>query len=218
MNLGNKIDNLIVDVNKSDISDVEISLIRDKMKEFEKALKDKSKPKTITISGSCHKMVKDFCSDNNLNIGDWVSRILMDEVDKKSKDLNYNIRRAHSVVYQDFIKGVDMGEDCILNETEEEASARIIRKYKGVINKSKKVFIKSNEFIDDAKVLLIGYDRLDGYGIYLVISEDFNTSSYLVADKLNHKNISKVPLNENIVEELTPVDINEAAKLVDFNK
>lgn len=230
MSLRNTIDNLIDDVNKSDISDSEISIIRDKMKEFEKILKDKSKPKTITISGSCHKMVKEYCQENDLNIGEWVSSVLIKEVEKGGGVPFYNLNKFYKERNYGLIKNIDLNINCINSITEEEEIERIKKKYteSNFWKVKKKRYIKSEILIENDNLLLVGYDKADGFPIYN-ISGDFDTNGYMVADKINTRSISKFPIDENFIsladvgviseiKEVTPVDTIKAASLVDFNK
>lgn len=59
------------------LDDDQIIALKDKIKNFESKLKDKVKPKTITISSSVHNKIKKYCQDLGLKIGDWVESSLL---------------------------------------------------------------------------------------------------------------------------------------------
>lgn len=75
---------ILVSLEHSDINEKEVASLRSKMKEIEKKLKTKLKPKTITISSSDHDIIKSYCSYLKLNIGDWVSKTLLKEIKENS--------------------------------------------------------------------------------------------------------------------------------------
>lgn len=55
--------------------------LKEQVKLLEKKIKEKNKPKTITISGETHNKIKNFCNSINMNIGDWVSKTVIDAID-----------------------------------------------------------------------------------------------------------------------------------------
>ena len=62
------------------LDDDQVLALKDKIKNFEAKLKDKVKPKTITISSSVHNKIKRHCSIFNLKIGDWVEELVLREL------------------------------------------------------------------------------------------------------------------------------------------
>ena len=62
------------------LDDDQVLSLKDRIKMFESRLKDKIKPKTITISSSVHNKIKKYCSDFGLKIGDWVEETLLKEL------------------------------------------------------------------------------------------------------------------------------------------
>lgn len=202
MSLKNTIDNLIKDVNATDMSDGDISLLRDKMKEVERILKDKSKPKIITISGDSHKAVKEYCNVNNINIGEWVSSVLLEKIENIKKEIpfydfkNYYIERNYELV-----KNINILENCIINTTPELESERILKKYLKV-RKEKNMYIKLNLFIDNDIFNLLGYDMVDGLPIFYIKEDDFDKwvelnmsiTDYKELKNINRSMISAIPL------------------------
>ncbi len=114
MDIHKSINELLELVDKSEVTDADISIFKSSMKEVEKVLKEKNKPKTITISGYSHKIVKDYCLENNLNMGEWVSSILVSEIEKSNPDNGGidSIRRAFRRLQVEFLKDIDMSIDC----------------------------------------------------------------------------------------------------------
>lgn len=133
MDLNKSVEDLLKIVDSSEVTDADISNLRDKMKEIEKVLKEKNKPKTITISGYSHKIVKDYCADSGLNMGEWVSSILVSEVEKSTSNLDAieKIRRAYKKIYDEFIKRVDMSIDCTGTEKKKIFEDEV---YKGIMD------------------------------------------------------------------------------------
>ncbi len=128
-----------------DINEEEVLRLKSKVKEMEKRLREKNKPKTITISGSDHAKIKAFCSSLNLNIGDWVSRTLLKEilensciiVDKSSNDEQKNEREIGEI------------KDRYFNSL------------------TRKIYLlKSNKIITNKDFIFMGYSIIDGRAIY----------------------------------------------------
>jgi len=64
----------------SQLEDEQIIKLRDKLKEIDVKLKEKAKPKTITISVEAHNIIKEYCSKLNESIGEWSEKILVDNI------------------------------------------------------------------------------------------------------------------------------------------
>lgn len=202
MSLKNTIDNLIKDVNTTDMSDGDISLLRDKMKEVERILKDKSKPKTITISGDSHKAVKEYCNINNINIGEWVSSVLLEKIENIKKEIPFYDFKNHYIERNyELVKNINILENCIINTTPELESERILKKYLKV-SKEKNMYIKLNLFIDNDIFNLLGYDMVDGLPIFYIKEDDFDKwtelnmsiTDYKELKNINRSMISAIPL------------------------
>jgi len=78
--LMNELDNMD---NISELDEEQVLKIKEKFKKVESSLKEKIKPKTITISGPTHNKIKAYCIDNELNIGEWTENTLVKELDRK---------------------------------------------------------------------------------------------------------------------------------------
>jgi hypothetical protein len=128
---------VVDDITESDLND-----FKSKMKEIEKKVKEKNKPKTITISGKDHSVIKQYCSKLNLNIGDWVSKILLSE-----------INNSPLIILND-----EDSKDSIEKEKED-----LIKKYTYVRSK---YLYKANKAIMSKDFNVIGYSIIDGKPIY----------------------------------------------------
>lgn len=82
-NYANFINNLDKIDDISNLEDEQILKLRDKLKEIDGKLKEKAKPKTITISGEAHGVIKTHCSSLNESIGEWSEKILLENVKPK---------------------------------------------------------------------------------------------------------------------------------------
>jgi hypothetical protein len=67
------------------LDEEQIISIKEKIKTFESKLKDKIKPKTITISSLVHNKIKNYCNTFGLKIGDWVEETLLNALDCSDK-------------------------------------------------------------------------------------------------------------------------------------
>jgi len=63
--------------NVSELDEEQVLRIKEKFKEVENSLKEKIKPKTITISGPTHNKIKEHCTITMENIGDWSEKTLL---------------------------------------------------------------------------------------------------------------------------------------------
>ena len=97
----NTYDQLIDDLNKideiSDLDDTQIIKLREKLNIIETKLKEKSKPKTITVSGETHNIIKKHCETTGDNIGDYTEKVLLKSIPDK---INYIHINAIDVLYQ----------------------------------------------------------------------------------------------------------------------
>ena len=132
----------------------DLLLLKEKVKEIEKKIKENNKPKTITISGSTHNTIKRFCTTLNLNIGDWCEKILLKEIEDNN-----------CIILTEDIKS---DEDRIKEDSE-------ILKDKYIKEKQKtKYLIKANKLILSSQLKFNGYSRIDGQPIYEFTGEDMN--------------------------------------------
>lgn len=133
----------------------DLLLLKEKVKEIEKKIKENNKPKTITISGNAHNTIKRFCTSLNLNIGDWTEKILLKEIE----DNNCVIL----VEEHDSTKSYE-------NRIKEDSEA-LKDKYIKEANRPK-LTIKANKLIISDQLKFNGYSRIDGLPIYEFTGED----------------------------------------------
>lgn len=135
----------------------DLLLLKEKVKEIEKKIKENNKPKTITISGSAHNTIKRFCISLNFNIGDWCEKILLKEIEDNNCVIlveDYDSTKS----YEDIIK-----------EDSEVLKDKYIKE-----KQNTKYLIKSNKLILSSQLKFNGYSRLDGQPIYEFTGEDMN--------------------------------------------
>jgi hypothetical protein len=110
-------------------------------------IKEKNKPKTITISGNVHNSIKKYCNYISKQIGDWAEEILLKEISKST----------------------------IIPETKEEyeenIKKEILDNYYKRLN-SKKTFIKSNTILSSRELNFRGYSQIDGFPIYQFMGDN----------------------------------------------
>lgn len=133
----------------------DLLLLKEKVKEIEKKIKENNKPKTITISGNVHNKIKKFCGALNLNIGEWSEKVLLKEIEDNNC----------VIILEEHDSGTSY-EDRIKEDSE-------ILKDKYIKEKQKsKYLIKSNKLIFSDQLKFNGYSRIDGQPIYEFTGED----------------------------------------------
>ena len=166
----------------------DLLLLKEKVKQIEKKIKENNKPKTITISGSTHNTIKRFCTSLNLNIGDWCEKILLKEIEDN-----------------DCILRVNEMDTVELNDTEEKERDSKILKDKYIKEAQRpKYLIKANKLILSTQLKFNGYSRIDGQPIYEFTGEDMNhfkmvndfDSLGITFDKID--NFGFINTNENL--------------------
>jgi len=90
----------------SQLEDEQIIKLRDKLKEIDVKLKEKAKPKTITISSEAHNIIKNHCSSVNENVGEWSEKMLINLIclptisEQKVYLIDYNTHSVGGKLYQ----------------------------------------------------------------------------------------------------------------------
>jgi len=135
----------------------DLLLLKEKVKEIEKKIKENNKPKTITISGSAHNTIKRFCTSLNFNIGDWCEKILLKEIEDNNCVILVEDHDS-ATSYEDRIK-----------EDSEILKGRYIKE-----KQKTKYLIKANKLILSNQLKFNGYSRIDGLPIYEFTGEDMN--------------------------------------------
>jgi hypothetical protein len=145
--LSSEVINFTIDV--ENISESALNSIKDQLKRVERKVKEKNKPKTITISGESHSKIKKHCSLFNLNIGEWTEKVLIEELNKS------NCIEKDERDYKDIQK---------------EEMSKIEEKY---INEElrKRTLIKSNKLLLSKDLKFYGYSILDGLPIYEITNK-----------------------------------------------
>jgi hypothetical protein len=164
--------NKIITGNVDGIEESELLNLKSRIKEAEKKIKEKNKPKTITISGDMHAKVKKYCTTFNLNIGEWTEKLLLNELDK------------NNCIIID-----DREEKEVMKDREKEITDRWFKEKTRI-----KFLIKSNILLSSKSLRFNGYSQLDGKPIYEFIGDDMNHFKMI-------NNFDEIGVNFNIVSE-----------------
>ncbi len=70
--------------NSEGFDEEQIQSIKERIKKFEDRLKEKIKPKTITISNNVHNIIKNYCNFYNTKIEEWVEKTLLERIEENS--------------------------------------------------------------------------------------------------------------------------------------
>lgn len=156
----NEIDNIEIDEN-------DIEEFRNRVKQIDKKLKENLKPKTITISKKVHSKIKKYCNELNLNIGEFVSETILNEINSVIIEEPYEDNEKKS----------------------ERISKNILEKYDSILYKG---LYKTNKLIVGKGFEFVGYSKTDGFPIYEVDNIDSN----IIEIEINNIVIEKVKSNE----------------------
>ena len=63
-----------------DPEEFQLAALKAAARKLEQSIKDRKKPKTITISGDSHNKIKTYCATMGLNIGKWTEQVLLREI------------------------------------------------------------------------------------------------------------------------------------------
>jgi hypothetical protein len=131
----------------------ELLILEEKVKNIKKRIRERKKSKTITIDGEAHETIKNHCASLNVNIGEWVSKTLLDAVGTYKEEINCLI--TDEIDFYDF---------------EESEKKRILSKYS-----KKNVFrhlFKSNKMIFSDSMKFVGHSSDDNLPIYEYIGDN----------------------------------------------
>lgn len=70
--------------NTMDPEEFQLAALKAAARKLEQSIKDRKKPKTITISGDAHNRIKTYCATMGLNIGKWTEQVLLREITDNS--------------------------------------------------------------------------------------------------------------------------------------
>jgi hypothetical protein len=167
------------------LDDDQIIALKDKIKNFEAKLKDKVKPKTITISSSVHNKIKKYCNDFNLKIGDWVEDTLLKALDCTDNQIKQK--------YSTFEEYVDASKEDLIKKWKEYQK----------INK----LIKSDNLILKEKFKFKGFSCIDHKPMYDYLGNNLELEKELETIKC------KVYLTTNTQELSNPIYIEKFAEM-----
>ena len=159
--------------------ELEIQALEAQLKEAKRKLKEKNKPKTITISSSDHDLIKKHCSIFGLNIGEWTSNVLKREIEESS---------------------------CLIKEDfdEEVEKSKILSKYSTGDNYPR---YKSSKYIMSTQYEFVGYSKIDSLPIYKFIGKEIPSPEVLIEKELVLKKLVQVGKEISMTIEPTDLDI-----------
>lgn len=143
------LDSIVID----NLTENDVKNLKTKMREIEKKVREKNKPKTITISGEDHSIIKSYCNSLQLNIGEWSAKVLLDEINK------------HKCILFD---------DLTYEEKMERDTELIKEKYFNKSNSNLKLF-KCNKILFGTIFKFKGYSEVDAKPIYELASGTENS-------------------------------------------
>ena len=154
-----------------DPEEFQLAALKAAARKLEQSIKERKKPKTITISGETHNKIKSYCSTMGLNIGKWTEQVLLREITDNT-----------------CIEKVESNYDEFINETVE----TIKTKYT-----NKKTMYKTNKLIMCEVLRLVGESKLDGMPVYELIDQTINP--IVAAKSIANMNILVEITNDNTI-------------------
>lgn len=139
-----EIDNLAL----YDSEGFQLAALKAAARKLEQSIKERKKPKTITISGETHNKIKSYCSTMDLNIGKWTEHILLREINDNT-----------------CIENVQSNYEEYINETVEDIKTKYT---------TKKTMYKTDKLIMCEVLRLVGESKLDGMPVYELIDQTIN--------------------------------------------
>lgn len=154
-----------------DPEEFQLAALKAAARKLEQSIKERKKPKTITISGETHNKIKSYCSTMGLNIGKWTEQVLLREITDNT-----------------CIEKVESNYDEFINETVE----TIKTKYT-----NKKTMYKTDKLIMCEVLRLVGESKLDGMPVYELIDQTINP--IVAAKSIANMNILVEITNDNTI-------------------
>jgi hypothetical protein len=131
-------------INSDKLNEEDIDFIKKRVRDLENGVKERNKPKTITIPGKAHLKIKNYCKNLNLSIGEWCTKVLLEEIEEKS------------CIFDD---------ERDADEIRESEMKDITDRYINEINRDK-VLIKADLLLVNQNLTFKGYSQYDGNPIY----------------------------------------------------
>jgi hypothetical protein len=131
-----------------DPEEFQLAALKAAARKLEQSIKERKKPKTITISGETHNKIKSYCSTMGLNIGKWTEHILLREINDNT-----------------CIDNVQSNYEEYINETVEDIKTKYT---------TKKTMYKTDKLIMCEVLRLVGESVIDGMPVYELVDQEIN--------------------------------------------
>lgn len=131
-----------------DPEEFQLAALKAAARKLEQSIKERKKPKTITISGETHNKIKSYCSTMGLNIGKWTEHILLREINDNT-----------------CIENVQSNYEEYINETVEDIKTKYT---------TKKTMYKTDKLIMCEALRLVGESVIDGMPVYELVDQEIN--------------------------------------------
>ena len=129
-----------------DPEEFQLAALKAAARKLEQNIKERKKPKTITISGDTHNKIKTYCNSMGLNIGKWTEQVLKREISENNC--------VEVTNYDDYI-----------NDTAEDIKNKYTKKT---------TRYKTDTLIMCEVLRLVGESIVDGMPIYELVDSDIN--------------------------------------------
>jgi hypothetical protein len=174
------------------ITEEDLVVLTNQLKTAKKILKERNKPKTLTISGNDHYKIKNYCKSLNLNIGEWASKVLLKEIDDNS---------------------------CLIKDSRnfsEEVMEENINNLRNKYSTKKPFLVKSNVILINNQFIFKGYSVVDSKPIYDYIGTPTDLDKYCEIDNFESSDIQISCKIQNLHLELinSPVEPNQDLRVV----
>ena len=154
-----------------DPEEFQLAALKAAARKLEQSIKDRKKPKTITISGDAHNRIKTYCATMGLNIGKWTEQILLREITDNA-----------------CVERVQSNYDEYINETVEGIKSKYT---------AKRTRYKTDKMIVCDGLRLVGESATTGDPVYELTDESLNPLD--VAYNLTKWEITVEITNEEVV-------------------
>jgi len=166
-----------------ELDEDQVANLKDKLKEFENRLREKIKPKTITISNSVHTKMKNHCALYNIKIGDWVEKVILDEIKRSPwrKSTTEDIELEKKNIMQRYFKSREVNR-----------------------------LVKSEKLIMLPKFKFLGYSATDNKPVYNFTgnTEEYNDAkNFKIGCKIDTLTKSE-PVSVKFLEEFVDIDLD----------
>jgi len=162
----------------------ELIRLKSEVKNLKSKIKESKKPKTITISNDVHSKLKRYCTLLNINIGDYIEKLILNELDTIIYD-----EKSYEDIY-------------------EENLSNCVGKFNKNVDSNKNFrYLKTDSFILHSLLEFVGNSVADGKPIYKIKNEeclsnisDFRTlvEGDLELNNLNYEFVKYNEISKNI--------------------